>query len=152
MRFFSDQLLAEDYYRDTAHSRGASRATNFVPMPQLSFAYGGGPGSAYGGSHAGSEFGYPTGFAANQPQPVGYRNSQMSLGSMGAPYVPQRQSGMSGFSNFPSFLPTQGSVYSMNPFLPATPSPLAGSQNPEPSDEELANTLRYAIVFLTYGC
>lgn len=150
-----------DFYRDTVHTRQGSRSTmgqfNLPQLPSQSQGFGGfggGPGSMIGmpsqmgygypggpGSMVGSEFGYPQ---ASNPQFMPTLASQMSVHNMnlgGAPSLsalPRRQSGMSGFSGYNGGAMAP-SVYSMNPFAnPPAPTP---SQDPNPSDELLHQTL-----------
>lgn len=138
-----------DYYRDTVHTRGASRSTlgfNLPQMPSQGFV---GPGSVQGGGYGqgpasvhGSEFGY-TGNAnpyMNMNQAATYQ-SQMSLAGLGGPpppmsSLPRRQSGMSAFSyNAPP-----ASVYSMNPFM--VPAPPAPNDESDPSNELVVAMLK----------
>ncbi|GAA5984815.1 hypothetical protein JCM5350_004246 [Sporobolomyces pararoseus] len=138
-----------DYYRDTVHTRGASRSTLGFNLPQLPSQGFVGPGSVQGGGYGqgpasvhGSEFGY-TGNAnpyMNMNQAATYQ-SQMSLAGLGGPpppmsSLPRRQSGMSAFSyNAPP-----ASVYSMNPFL--VPAPPAPNDETDPSDELVVAMLK----------
>ncbi|GAA5831323.1 hypothetical protein JCM11251_007835 [Rhodosporidiobolus azoricus] len=157
-----------DFYRDTTHARQASRSTvgqfNLPQMPSQGLQYGAGPGSMIGmptpmgypagpGSMVGSEFGYP-GAVSSAPfmPPVATLQSQMSLAGMGmggmgmiAPptltSLPRRQSGMSAFSGYAGGGGIAPSVFSMNnPF--ANPPAPAPSDEPNPSDEVLHNTLQ----------
>ncbi|GAA6010875.1 hypothetical protein JCM11491_004577 [Sporobolomyces phaffii] len=135
-----------DYYRDTVHTRGASRSTlgfNLPQMPSQGFVGAGGPGSVVGGGYGqgpasvhGSEFGYSQNPYYNQ---VATYQSQMSLAGLGGPpppmsSLPRRQSGLSAFGGAPA------SVYSMNPFM--APAPPAPNDETNPSDELLVAMLQ----------
>ncbi|GAA5924955.1 uncharacterized protein JCM15063_005776 [Sporobolomyces koalae] len=130
-----------DYYRDTVHTRGASRSTlgfNLPQLPSQGFAVpGAGPGSIHGGYgqgpasvYGGTEFGYG---ASPYAQQAATYQSQMSLAGLGGPpppmsALPRRQSGMSAFS------------FGGNPFnVPAPPAP---NDESNPSDELVVAMLK----------
>lgn len=142
-----------DYYRDTVHTRGASRSTlgfNLPQLPSQGFTAGGAGSVVHGGGYGqgpasvhGSEFGYNPNAVATNPymnQASTYQ-SQMSLAGMGGPpppmsALPRRQSGMSAFS----YGAPPASVYSMNPFMvPAAPAP---NDETDPSDELVVAMLK----------
>jgi len=155
-----------DYYRDTVHSRSASKSTlafgGGPPTGGSQFGYGGAPPSAYGGAPSirGSEFG---GYGGGAPPHSGSYGagfmptlqSQMSLGGhpgssasmLGGPPPPmggmgnRRASNMSGLS-YGGF-GGGASVYSMGAFQPPQPS-----QSTSPTDEEIVVALKY--VFLPF--
>ncbi|ORY88598.1 chitin synthase-domain-containing protein [Leucosporidium creatinivorum] len=148
-----------DYYRDTVHSRSASKSTlafaGGPPTGGSQFGYAA-PPSAYGGAPSirGSEFGGYGGGAAARPGSYGAGfmptlQSQMSLGGhpgssasmLGGPPPPmggmgnRRASNMSGLS-YGGF-GAGASVYSMGAFAPPQPS-----QSTSPTDEEIVVALK----------
>ncbi|GAA6061761.1 hypothetical protein JCM10212_000741 [Sporobolomyces blumeae] len=138
-----------DYYRDTVHTRGASRSTlgfNLPQMPSQGFVGPGAAPSVHGGygqgpaSVHGSEFGHG-GAPYLAPSVYQTHQSQLSLAGLGGPpppmsSLPRRQSGMSAFS----YAAPPASVYSMNPFM--VPAPPAPNDESDPSDELVVAMLK----------
>lgn len=161
-----------DYYRDTNQSRQSSRSNMaaFPPSPSYAAGYGTQQGSVRGGS----EFGYPnqarnsfqppTNQSRNSFAPSNYGQqpmmpamvSRQSMMSLGAPQMgmPNRDSTMSGFSNFGGTFPPNNfamiqqqrpmsTFSSANPFMSNSPTSATISDSTSPTDDELVATLRY---------
>lgn len=160
-----------DYYRDTNQSRQSSRSNMaaFPPSPSYAAGYGTQQGSVRGGS----EFGYPnqarnsfqppTNQSRNSFAPSNYGQqpmmpamvSRQSMMSLGAPQMgmPNRDSTMSGFSNFGGTFPPNNfamiqqqrpmsTFSSANPFMSNSPTSATISDSTSPTDDELVATLR----------